>query len=332
MKSTMTDLRPKQVVEPDEMFTRARNLPSQAPGWAGSVRQNPASKDTDSNYERQLRNEINLSKRQENRLLNIISAAEEADKTKTMFLCNVAHELRTPLNAIIGFSDIIKSELYGPCSNEKYLDYANDIHQAGTFLLRLINDLLDVSRLEIGEFSLTEEDVDLTECINGCVSMLQAQAQKKKIVLSQEVPDKLPSLRADKTRIQQILVNLLSNAVKFTPPGGRVIVSVGVVPNGNISITVSDTGIGIKPEHLKQVFETFRQIPDLLLGSQQGVGLGLPLAKKLTECHDGMLELHSVPGHGTRACVTFPASRIKNWEVMPHTGSVQRTPSEQVPV
>lgn len=288
--------------------------------------------EADLSYEKQLRDEINLSRRQELRLRNMVTAAEESDKAKTMFLCNIAHELRTPLNAIIGFSDIIRSELFGPSGNEKYLDYANDIHQAGTYLLRLINDLLDVSRLEVGEFSLTEEDVDLHECIAGSVCMLAEQALKKKIVLSQEVPSILPRLRADRTRLQQILVNLVSNAVKFTPPEGRVRVSAASLPDGRIRIAVSDTGIGIKPEHLKQVFETFRQIPNSLSRTQDGVGLGLPLAKKLTERHDGQLELYSLPGHGTRGCITFPASRVINLQESPDASAIGQMSSRSVPV
>lgn len=261
-------------------------------------------------YEQQLKNEIALSKRRELQLQEAVHAAREADKIKTVFLCNIAHELRTPLNAIIGFSDVIRSELFGPAGNAKYPDYANDIHQAGTHLLRLINDLLDVSRLEAGEFSMAEEEICLEECITGSLHMLEEQALKKRITLSRDIPSDLPFMLGDRTRIKQILVNLVCNAIKFTPPEGLVHVSAARLPAGGIRITVADTGIGITPENLSLVFETFKQISNPLTGPQEGAGLGLPLAKKLTERHGGILEISSAQGRGTKACVTFPASRI----------------------
>ncbi len=274
------------------------------------VRTDPRPMGFDITYEQQLKNEIALGRYKEDQLQQAVRAAQEANTTKTLFLCNIAHELRTPLNAIIGFSDIIATQLFGPVGEAKYIEYAQAIHESGTYLLRLINELLDVSLIEAGEFSISEDDVDLAECITGSLLMLEGQALKKQICLLRDIPSNLPVMRGDQTRIQQIFTNLIGNAIKFTPQNGTVQITASHLGDGALRVSIADTGIGISMDDLSVVFENFKQVANSLARAHEGAGLGLPLAKQLTERHEGTLEIGSEPGRGTTVWVTFPPSRI----------------------
>jgi signal transduction histidine kinase len=249
----------------------------------------------------QLNKELNLRMQTELEL----KAASEA---KTMFMGNMSHELRTPLNAILGFSDIMKEQTFGPLG-EKYADYAKDIHESGTHLLKLINELLDISRIETGHLTLTEEDFDLAISITACLNMLEAQAKERLLTLTSDIASTMPLLHGDQTRIMQILINITGNAIKFTPPGGVVSVKAFATPEGALQVSITDTGIGIAPADLERVFDAFAQVDNNLARAHEGAGLGLPLAKLLTERHDGTLDISSSPGQGTTVTIIFPASR-----------------------
>lgn len=235
------------------------------------------------------------------------AAAKEANKAMILFLGDMSHELRTPLNAIIGFSDVIQSELFGAAGNSKYVEYAKDINQSGIYLLRLTNDLLDVSRIQAGKLALSEENFDLSGAIDASLRLLRDEALARRVVLSLDIPGDLPFMNADQTRIKQIFINLISNAIKFTPANGTVKIGASVLPDGAIRVVVADTGIGIAPDDLLKVYERYGQVANSLTRANEGAGLGLPLAKALTEQHGGKLEIDSAVGRGTTISVTFPA-------------------------
>lgn len=253
--------------------------------------------------------ELSSSRRKVQLLRQAVVRADTANQAKTLFLGAMAHELRTPLNAILGFSDIIRTQSLGP-ANPKYADYANDIHEAGQHLLSLMNQLLDISRIEAGQFTLTEEAFDLASCVMSAFQMMQAQAIGKQVALSFEAKPDLPGMYGDPTRVRQILINLVSNAVKFTPSGGSVAITAGEESDGSLRIAVTDTGIGISRQDLSRIFEVFGQVSNAAAARpDEGAGIGLPLAKELTERHGGRLELDSEPGYGTTVTVIFPAHR-----------------------
>jgi signal transduction histidine kinase len=233
--------------------------------------------------------------------------AEMANRTKSEFLANMSHELRTPLNAILGFSEIIKIGMFGPVS-ERYRGYASDIFNSSAHLLRLINEILDLSKLEAGKFELHEEDVEISEIVQASIHLLEPQAEKAKIRLSKSVDNDLPLVRADDRRLRQVLINLLSNAVKFTPEGGRVCVSV-TAKSGAVSIAISDTGIGIEQDEIPKALEAFRQTNSKISRKYEGTGLGLPLAKHLVERHGGTLTIESKINVGTTVMVALPRER-----------------------
>jgi signal transduction histidine kinase len=234
--------------------------------------------------------------------------AETANRTKSDFLANMSHELRTPLNAIIGFSEVIKRSMFGPLP-ARYRDYGSDIFNSGTHLLSLINEILDLSKLEAGQFELHEESVDLAAAIQECLHLVEPQAQKAKIGLDKAIDAELPMIRADDRRMRQILINLLSNAVKFTPEDGRVRISVSR-RNGGLAIAVSDTGIGMTPDQIPIALEPFRQIDSKLSRKYEGTGLGLPLTKHLVELHGGTLHIESRINLGTTVTIFLPPERI----------------------
>lgn len=256
----------------------------------------------------QLKDELALCRQSEHELRKAVAAAKAANEAKTLFLGNMSHELRTPLNAIIGFSEVIQSELFGPAGNAKYAEYAKDINQSGIHLLRLINDLLDVSRIEAGRLALSEEVFDLTCAIVASLHMLRDQAVARRVFLSHDIPADFPFMHGDQTRIKQIFINLIGNAIKFTPAGGSVRVSASVLDDAAMRIIVADTGIGIAPDDLMKVCETYGQVANSLTRAHEGAGLGLPLAKALTGRHGGTLEITSEVGRGTTITVIFPAS------------------------
>jgi signal transduction histidine kinase len=236
--------------------------------------------------------------------------AEMASRSKTEFLANMSHELRTPLNAIIGFADILMGQIFGRLGDARYIDYARDIRDSGLHLLNLINDVLDVSKVEFGKVELTEEVVDIAATIHSCVRLMRDRANAAGLKLLAEVPRGLPAIRGDSRRLKQILLNLLSNAVKFTPSGGHVIVEASDGPDG-FRISVVDTGIGIAATDLDKALRPFGQIDSRLARKYQGTGLGLPLAQSMAELHGGRLELTSAPGQGTTATIWLPPARVK---------------------
>jgi signal transduction histidine kinase len=241
-------------------------------------------------------------------LSSALKRAEAANKAKSEFLAAISHELKTPLNAIIGFTEMLKAETLGPVGDERYRSYHSDILLSARHLLGLINDALDVARLDANEFDLREDTIDPGLIIEQCVHLTQPQAAKSNVTLvSSDQP--LPRLRADGKRLRQILLNLLSNAVKFTPPGGTVTAS-GVVHTGGLDITITDTGIGMRSEDIPRALERFGQIDSSLARRYDGAGLGLPLAKQLTELHGGTLTIESTVGKGTSVTVSFPANRL----------------------
>ncbi|HXJ00314.1 MAG TPA: ATP-binding protein [Micropepsaceae bacterium] len=234
--------------------------------------------------------------------------AETANRMKSEFLAHMSHELRTPLNAIIGFSEVIKRSMFGPL-NERYRDYAADIFSSGTHLLKLINEILDLSKLEAKQAELYEETVDLAAIIHACLHLVEPQAQRGKIQLRSVIARDLPLIRADDRRMRQILINLLSNAVKFTPEGGHVGVAASITKEG-VRIAVKDTGIGIAPDQIPHALESFRQIDSKISRKHEGTGLGLPLTKHLVELHGGRLTIESQIEIGTTVTCFLPATRI----------------------
>jgi signal transduction histidine kinase len=239
----------------------------------------------------------------------------EAYKAKSDFLARMSHELRTPLNAIIGFSEMIRDAHVGPLP-ARYREYGGDINGAGRHLQTIINDILDISKLEDGRLELRDEIVSLAETVEACRRMIAVMAESAGVALSVELPNALPLIRSDELRLRQILLNLMSNAVKFTPTGGRVRVWAALAADG-IAITIADTGIGMKEEDIPIALEPFRQIDGALSRRFDGTGLGLPLAKKLIELHGGTLAIKSAPGRGTTVRVLLPLARIAHAAAQP---------------
>ena len=236
--------------------------------------------------------------------------AEMANRVKSEFLAAMSHELRTPLNAIIGFSEIIASETLGPAGSGKYRDYAVDIHDSGQHLLALINDLLDLSKVESGLDEILEDDIDIADLARSVFILVEKRAAAGGIALRLDLADGLPVLRADERKLKQILVNLLSNAVKFTEAGGAVTLRIACPDGSGHVFRVIDTGIGIAPEDIDKAFSQFGQVDSDLNRKYQGTGLGLPLTKALVELHGGTLDLESEIGVGTTVTVELPAERV----------------------
>ena len=233
----------------------------------------------------------------------------EADRAKSEFVATMSHELRTPLNAIIGFSEIIANEILGPVGNAKYRQYAMDIQASGQHLLDLINDILDLSKIESGKDELRDDEIEIPLLVHSALNLVSQGAERDGIRLSLDLPEQLPTLRADERKLKQILVNLLSNAVKFTDTGGEVKLSAWCRMDSGYVFQVVDTGIGIAPEDIPKVFSRFGQVDGKLSRQYQGTGLGLPLTKALIELHSGVIDLQSDLGVGTTVTVSFPAER-----------------------
>ncbi|MEE8273574.1 MAG: ATP-binding protein [Alphaproteobacteria bacterium] len=237
--------------------------------------------------------------------------AELANRAKTEFLANMSHELRTPLNAIIGFSEIIMGEMFGPIGVEQYKEYMKDIHESGSHLYNLINDILDVSKAEAGKLELSESEIDIADAVTRCVRLVGERAERAEVALEVEVPQGLPKLYADERKIKQILLNLLSNAVKFTPTGGKVSISARIEPDGWFRFAITDTGIGISEHDMADVMAPFGQVDSTLARRYEGTGLGLPLTKALVDLHGGELDLHSELDVGTTVTVRLPKDRLR---------------------
>jgi two-component system cell cycle sensor histidine kinase PleC len=236
--------------------------------------------------------------------------AEEANLAKSRFLATMSHELRTPLNAILGFSEIMRAEILGPHANPTYKDYAGDIHQSGQHLLNLINEILDISRIEAGRYELRESPLDLARVVEDCQRLLRLRAENKGLKLIEACEPDLPQLWADEQALRQICLNLLSNAIKFTPRGGTVTVKIGRTPSGGQYLNVKDTGPGIPESEIPRVLKSFGQGSIAQESAEGGTGLGLPITKGLTELHDGTFELKSRLRHGTEVIVAFPKKRV----------------------
>jgi PAS domain S-box-containing protein len=236
--------------------------------------------------------------------------AEGANRAKSAFLANMSHELRTPLNAIIGFSELMMNETFGPIGNARYADYLNDVHQSGRHLLEIINDILDLSKVEAGKVALREEPVVLSKVIDDCQRLIGERVRAGNLKTRIDIAPNLPAIRADDVRMKQVLINLMANAVKFTPAGGTVTVAAMAAPDGGVMIKVSDTGIGMRAEDIPIALQPFGQIDSSLSRKHEGTGLGLPLVKALIELHDGKLSIESSPGKGTTVTITLPRSRV----------------------
>ncbi len=235
--------------------------------------------------------------------------AEAASRAKSEFLAMMSHELRTPLNAIIGFSEIIKTETLGPIGNDRYQEFVHDIHASGQHLLELINDILDLSKIESGKAKLYEEDIEIPQVLDAALTLVRESANTAEVELDSHCADGLPMLRADRRKLKQILANVLTNGIKFTPAGGRVSVRVWCNPAGGHVFRITDTGIGIPLDDLPKALAPFQQVDSRLGRAHEGTGLGLPLTKALVELHGGSLDLQSEVGLGTTVSVRFPASR-----------------------
>ena len=249
-------------------------------------------------------------RRIEAQLIDSKEAAEASSHAKSNFLANMSHELRTPLNAIIGFAELLETETFGPLGSPRYREYAGVIRGSGRHLLGLINDVLDLSRLDAGRTELAEENLTIDHVAETVLTMMEQQATTNGVTLAMDVPRGLPLLRADAKRVRQILLNLLSNAVKFTPSGGTVTLRASLNILGELSLIVADTGIGMAPQDIPKALERFGQVDSKLTRKFEGAGLGLPLAKQLTELHGGTLTLTSSLNAGTIVTVTFPVDRL----------------------
>ncbi len=253
--------------------------------------------------------DITQWKRTESELREAKEVAEATSRQKSEFLARISHELRTPLNAIMGFSEVMRLERFGEIKNDKYRGYVNDIHSSGGLLLSLINDLLDLSKVEAGQLELNFTAVDLSDTADGAIKMLQEAATGARVVIRKAMPGDLPNVVADQRSMRQIMLNILSNAIKFTDPGGQVIVSAQMNKTGELKLRVKDTGIGMNAEQLRDALEPFKRV--MTEGREvQGTGLGLPLTKALAEANRTKFDISSEPRKGTLIELTFPTTRV----------------------
>jgi two-component system cell cycle sensor histidine kinase PleC len=236
--------------------------------------------------------------------------AEEANLAKSRFLATMSHELRTPLNAILGFSEIIEKELLGPVGHPNYKVYVGDIHTSGQHLLTLINEILDLSRIEAGRYELNEEAISLVGIASECHRLLQLKASSKNIAIVEDYSRGLPQLWADERAVRQVALNLLSNAIKFTPSGGEIRIKVGQAPDGGQYLSIRDNGPGIPEAEIPIVLSSFGQGSLARKSAERGAGLGLPIVQALMQTHDGRFELKSKLREGTEVIATFPQSRV----------------------
>ncbi len=252
----------------------------------------------DMTHWKKVERELNEAKRQ----------AERASALKSDFLAKISHEIRTPLNAILGFAEVIMEERFGPIGNERYKDYLKDIHVSGTHVMSLVNDLLDLSKIEAGKLELTFSSVDANRVVRECVSLMQPQASSERVIVRQALAPRLPNIVADERSLRQIVLNLLSNAMKYNEPGGQVIVSTALTDAGHAVIRIRDTGIGMSESEIEMALEPFRQINTGHRTS--GTGLGLPLTKALVEANRASFTIKSKRKEGTLVEVAFPPTRV----------------------
>jgi signal transduction histidine kinase len=238
------------------------------------------------------------------------NAAVEANRTKSEFLANMSHELRTPLNAILGFSEAMQMKIFGPLGSDKYGEYVDHINGSGSHLLALINDILDLSKIEFGKLTLDESELALGEAIRASIGMMRERAQAAGVRIVDAMPAAILRVVADERKLKQILLNLLSNAMKFTPFGGSVTVSWTLDAREGVVVEIADTGIGIPADQMEKVLEPFGQVETALTRRREGSGLGLPLTKALVESHGGTLTIESAIGIGTRVRFSLPPGRV----------------------
>ncbi|WP_350333266.1 ATP-binding protein [Coralliovum pocilloporae] len=254
--------------------------------------------------------DITQWKRAEEDLLNAKQHAEAASSQKSDFVAKISHEIRTPLNAIIGFSEVMMEERFGTVGNDRYKEYLRDIHVSGMHIMSLVNDLLDLSKIEAGKMDLAFESVNANEVIRECVALMQPQANREQIIIRTSLPDSVPHVVADPKSLRQIILNLFSNAIRFTKAGGQVIVSTAYEESGEVSIRVRDTGVGMSEHDLETALEPFRQISTTARAGNDGTGLGLPLTKALTEANRAKFAINSEVNQGTLVKITFPNTRV----------------------
>lgn len=252
--------------------------------------------------------DISTARRAERDLVEARRAAEIASARKSDFLARISHEIRTPLSAIIGFAEIMQEERFGPLGNKRYKDYLHDILTSSSFVIDIVNDLLDLSKIEAGRSDLEFRDVDVNMIVTETVSLLQEEARRARVILRTSFESQLPALMADKRTLHQIIINLMSNAIKFTPEGGQVILSTARTPDGEIVIRVKDTGIGMTAQELSTALEPFRQVATTRTSG--GTGLGLPLTKALVEANRAAFSIKSERNAGTLVEITFPPTRV----------------------
>ena len=236
--------------------------------------------------------------------------AESANLAKSRFLATMSHELRTPLNAVLGFSEVMKSELFGAHAVPAYKEYSSDIHASGQHLLMLINEILDLSRVEAGRYELKEESVSLTGVVEECRRLLSMRIERRHLVITEALESDLPRIWADERAVRQVTLNLLTNAIKFTPQGGSIVIKVGWTKTGGQYVSIRDTGPGIPPEEIPIVLSSFGRGSLAQKNAEEGTGLGLPIVKGLVELHGGEFRLNSTPRFGTEVIVIFPPERV----------------------
>jgi PAS domain S-box-containing protein len=254
--------------------------------------------------------DITQRKHMESEAQAAFQQAKTANAARAEFLAKMSHELRTPLNAVIGFAEIMRTELFGPLGSDSYKAYVQDIESSGQHLLQVINDILDLARIDSGKIELQEVEIDVNELLEWCRRILIGQALEKNLSLTIVPSNTSLRLMADQRLLQQVVINLMSNAVKFTPDCGRIDVGAKTLDDGSLAISIHDTGIGISDENMQMVFEPFSQADNSLTRSYEGTGLGLPVSKSLVELHGGTIEMTSTPGQGTTVTVRLPADRI----------------------
>lgn len=252
--------------------------------------------------------DITAEKQAENLLVDARDNALLADRAKSEFLANMTHELRTPLNAVIGFAEVLRDELYGPLGSPQYKDFVADIYDSGRHLLAVIDDILDLSKIEVGRRELRPHPMDVTRTIDSAIRMLVHRAESGGVTVSGSYDDDLPFLNGEERGVKQVLLNLLTNAVKFTPRGGHV--SVHATAREGLDIIVADNGVGIAPEDQQRIFTPFVQLDAGGLQRYEGAGLGLALVKSLAEMHDARVDLESAEGEGTTVTVRFPPDAL----------------------
>ncbi len=254
--------------------------------------------------------DITAWKRTEEELINARQEAERTSTAKSEFLAKISHEIRTPLNAIIGFSEVMMDERFGAIGNERYKQYLKDIHASGGHLISLVNDLLDLSKIEAGKLELSFVSVNLNDLVQQCVALMQQQANRDRVIIRTSLPPNLPPIVADARSVRQIALNLLSNSIKFTGAGGQVIVSTAVNDDHEVSLRVRDTGVGMSENELQTALEPFRQIATATRRGGTGTGLGLPITKALAEANHARFRISSQVDDGTLVEVAFPATRV----------------------